>query len=304
VREAGKDGPEWPTVWLVIGCYGLWALVTSWVAAWSLPLAMLLTTLTITMHSSIQHEVLHGHPFASRRLNEALVFLPLGMTYPFGRFRDLHLAHHRDEHLTDPYDDPETNFQCPKVWAAMSPFRRRMLSLNGSLVGRMVLGPAITVTSFVRGDLAAIGAGDRAVLRDWLLHLAGLVPVVVWVWHAAMPGWAYGVSAYAGLSVLKVRTYLEHRAHDLARGRSVIVEGGGVLPFLFLNNNLHYVHHAKPKVAWYRLPGIYAENRAEWLLRNDGYLYGGYGEVFRKYLFAPKDPVPHPLRQLDLHPGE
>ncbi len=305
MREAGKNGPEWPTVWLLIGCYALWALATGWVASLSLPLAVLLTTLTITMHSSIQHEVLHGHPFANRHLNEALVALPLGMVYPFGRFRDLHLAHHRDEHLTDPYDDPETNFLDPKIWAALPGWRRRLMVANNSLLGRMIVGPAMTVAAFVRGDVAAILAGNRSVLRDWLLHLAGMVLMLVWMTrYAAMPGWAYAVSAYAGLSVLKVRTFLEHRAHDLARGRSVIVEGGGLLPFLFLNNNLHYVHHAKPKVPWYRLPRVYAENRAEWLLRNDGYLYRSYGEVFRKYLFAPKDPVPHPLRALDYHPAE
>jgi fatty acid desaturase len=299
VRNGSDDGVEWPTLWLIAVCYGAWAFATTWLAVWSLPLAMILTTLLITLHSSLQHEVLHGHPFRIRWVNEALVSLPLGLVYPFGRFRDLHLAHHQDEHLTDPYDDPETNFLCPKVWAEASALRRALCTANNALLGRMLMGPAITVIEFARADGAAILRGDRAITRDWLLHLAGAVPVVIWLWQAAMPGWAYAVCCYAGLSLLKVRTFLEHRAHELARGRSVIVEGGAILPFLFLNNNLHAVHHAKPKVAWYRLPRVYADGRAEWLRRNEGYLYRSYGEVFRWHFLSPKDPVQHPLRDAD-----
>ncbi len=296
MQKEAETGTEWPTIVMVVVCYAVWGVATTWIAAMSLPLALLLTALSVTLHSSLQHEVLHGHPFASRRLNEALVCLPIGLVYPYGRFRDLHLAHHRDEHLTDPYDDPETNFLCPRVWADLSPLRRRLLTANNSLFGRMVAGPAITVSAFVRDDMAAILRGDRTILRQWLLHLAGVAAIVAWLWQAAMPGWAYAVACYAGLSVLKVRTFLEHRAHELARGRSVIVEDRGVLAFLFLNNNLHAVHHAKPKVAWYRLPGLYAQTRAEWQKRNEGYLYRSYGAVFRAHFLAPKDPVPHPLR--------
>ena len=39
-------------------------------------------------------------------LNEALVFPALSLAIPYQRFRDSHLAHHNDEILTDPYDDP------------------------------------------------------------------------------------------------------------------------------------------------------------------------------------------------------
>jgi fatty acid desaturase len=299
VRDGVDDGVEWPTLFLIAVCYGAWAFATTWLAVWSLPLAMTLSTLLITLHSSLQHEVLHGHPFRTRWVNEALVSLPLGLSYPYGRFRDLHLAHHQDEHLTDPYDDPETNFLCPKVWAEASAVRRAICTANNALLGRMLMGPAITVIEFLRADAAAILRGDRAIRRDWLLHLAGAVPVVIWVWHAAMPGWAYAVCCYFGLSLLKVRTFLEHRAHELARGRSVIVEGGTILPFLFLNNNLHAVHHAKPKVAWYRLPQVYSDSRADWLRRNEGYLYRSYGEVFLRHFLRPKDPVQHPLRDAD-----
>jgi fatty acid desaturase len=260
---------------------------------------MLGLTLAVTLHSSLQHEVLHGHPFRSRPLNEALVFLPVGLCFPYGRFRDLHLAHHRDETLTDPYDDPESNFLDPRVWAGLARWRRRLLRLNNTLLGRMAIGPGLSIIAIVRDDARAIVRGDRGIARDWALHLAGLVPVALWMSWAPIPLWAYLVSAYLGMSVLKIRTFLEHRAHEKARGRSVVVEDRGPLALLFLNNNLHVVHHARPGVAWYRLPALYAAGRDEYLRRNEGYRYASYGEVFRRYFLRAKDPVPHPLRPAD-----
>lgn len=286
---------DWPTLLLIIGCYSVWWLGVGWLSELWLPLAILATALSVTLHSSLQHEVLHGHPTDYRRLNEIFVFLPLGLLFPYGRFRDTHLAHHRDEFLTDPYDDPESNFQDPLVWAGLSPAHRALLLVNNSLAGRMLVGPLVGGVCFISGDLRAIWRGDRAILRDWLLHLLGLACLVWLLQWSAIPAWAYVLSAYMGLSILKIRTFLEHRAHEIARCRTVIIEGGRILPFLFLNNNLHAVHHAKPGLAWYRLPGLYRARKEEFLRRNDGYTYVSYGEVFRRYFLRAKDPVPHPL---------
>lgn len=291
-----RPAVEWPTLLLIAACYAVWVLATTLAAAVWLPLGMVLLVLSVTLHSSLQHEVLHGHPFRQRLLNEALVFLPVGLFYPYGRFRDLHLAHHRDERLTDPYDDPESNYLDPKVWARLPRWLKLILRANNTLLGRMALGPVISVVAVFRSDAQAIRNGDRAIARDWALHAVGLLLVAVWIARAEMPAWAYLASAYGGMSILKIRTFLEHRAHDLARGRTVVVEDRGPLAFLFLNNNLHVVHHAKPGVAWYRLPALYAANREEFLRRNDGYRYGSYAEIFRRHFLRAKDPVPHPLR--------
>ena len=287
---------EWPTLALVAACYLGWVLATTVLVQVALPLAFVALTLVVTLHSSLQHEILHGHPFRSRLLNEALVFLPVGLFYPYGRFRDLHLDHHRDERLTDPYDDPESNYLDPAVWARLPRWRQRLLRVNNTLAGRMLFGPALSLHALVASDYRAIRAGDRAIARDWALHGAGLILVGLWIWAADMPVPAYLAAAYCGMAILKIRTFLEHRAHELARGRSVVVEGRGLLSFLFLNNNLHTVHHAKPGMAWYRLPGHYAANRDAFLKRNEGYVYPSYVAIFRQYFLKPKDPVPHPLR--------
>jgi fatty acid desaturase len=281
---------------MILATYALWGIGTTVAFSTFPPLGFVLTTLTIVQFSSLQHEVLHGHPFASRPLSEALVFPGVTVFVPYARFRDTHLAHHRDERLTDPYDDPESNYLDPVVWARLSAPMRQLLRVNNTLLGRILLGPAISTWALLRGDLRAIRAGDRAVRDAWAWHLPGLGLVALWLW--ATPGigtLAYLGAAYLGYGILKIRTFLEHRAHEKTRGRSVIVEDKGPLSLLFLNNNFHAVHHARPGAAWYRLPALYQETRAEVLRRNENYFFRSYSEIFSRYLFKPKDPVPHPL---------
>ena len=110
-----------------------------------------------------------------------------------------------------------------------------------------------------------------------------------------VPFWAYFAACWLALSILRVRTFLEHRAHEKTGARSVIIEDRGPLALLFLNNNLHAVHHAHPRLPWYRLPGEYARRRDEFLRRNGGYRYGSYAEVFSRHFLHRKDPVAHPI---------
>ncbi|MFP5509368.1 MAG: fatty acid desaturase [Alphaproteobacteria bacterium] len=287
---------EWPTLGLLLLCYGVWAIGTTWAAAWFLPLGMVMVTLAAALHSSLCHEALHGHPTRARWLNEALVFPALTLCIPYLRFRDTHLAHHRDAILTDPYDDPESNYLDAGVWERLPRITRALLNLNNRLIGRLVVGPLVGQVAFMAADWRAIRGGDRAVLRGWLWHIPALALVIGWMaWVGQMPLWAFVLSSYAALSILKIRTFLEHQAHLRARGRTVIIEDRGLLAFLFLNNNLHVVHHMHPKLPWYRLPQVYFANRARYLACNEGYMFRSYAEVFRRYLFRAKDTVPHPL---------
>lgn len=287
---------EWPTLGLLGLCYALWALATAPVAAWSPLAGIALAAVAIALHSSLTHEAVHGHPFRAPALNAALVFPALGLFVPYGRFRDQHLAHHRDPIITDPYDDPESNYLDPAVWGRLPGPLRALLRANNTLLGRIVLGPAIGLAIFLGRDLRAMLRGDRAVARAWGWHLAALAPVAAWLaWAGAMPAWAYVLAAYAGMGLLKIRTFLEHRAHEQARARTVIIEDRGPLALLFLNNNLHVVHHMHPGVPWYRLPAVYRANRDRYLARNDGYVFRSYGQVFARFLWRAKDPVAHPL---------
>jgi fatty acid desaturase len=287
---------EWPTFVMFAATYAAWALATAVLWTFSPILAILVAVVAIAQFSSLTHEVLHGHPFRSQILSEALVFPGITVFVPYLRFKDLHLKHHFDPTLTDPYDDPESNYLDPAVWARMSAVQRAVLRFNNTLFGRMLIGPAMSAWALVRGDLTAMRQGDWRVALGWALHLPGVALVGVWLWAVGgMPVWAYLVSAYLGWSLLKIRTYLEHRAHDVARARTVIIESRGPLALLFLNNNFHAVHHMHPGVAWYKLPAIYFGNQAHYLRRNDNYRYRSYSDIIRQYLFRAKDPVPHPV---------
>lgn len=281
---------------LILLTYAVWALATIWLAALWLPLAVIITALTLALHSSLSHEALHGHPFRLRWLNEALVFPAVGLFIPYIRFRDTHLAHHQDENLTDPYDDPESNYLDPVVWDRLSRPMRILLRFNNTLFGRLVIGPVVAQVNFMGADWHSIRAGDRGGALAWVWHFVGIIPVILWlVYVAQMPVWAYVLAAYIGISIIKIRTFLEHRAYEQVNGRTVVIEDQGWLAFIFLNNNFHLVHHLHPNVAWYDLPRLYFENSEDYLGRNEGYRFASYGEVFRRYLLRPKDQVPHPL---------
>ncbi len=287
---------EWPTLALLLLCYSMWAAAVMWTGSLGLPLAVLLCTLSITLHSSIQHETLHGPTCINQWISEVLVALPIGLFVPYGRFKTTHLEHHKDSRLTDPYDDPESNFLDPGHWDKLTKLSKATLGFNNTLLGRLLIGPAVGQFAFMKCDLKTAQRGDARVIREWLGHVAALCVLVVLLWRfGAMPVWAYLVSAYAGLSILKIRTFLEHRAHEKASGRTVIIEDRGPLALLFLNNNFHAVHHCHPTLPWYDLPARYRAHKEMYLARNDGYVYASYLSVFKLFFLRRKDPVPHPL---------
>ncbi|MEM6467427.1 MAG: fatty acid desaturase, partial [Pseudomonadota bacterium] len=162
---------EWPTLGLIAATYGAWALGVLYYAQLSSWIAIPLLALTLTLHSSLQHETIHGHPLPNRTLSAALMFPALGLFVPYGRFRDLHLIHHKDARLTDPYDDPESAYFAPEVFQTLPGWAKAILRFNNTLVGRIVIGPLVGLEAFYRTERQLLIAGSPAVQRDWLLHL-------------------------------------------------------------------------------------------------------------------------------------
>jgi len=179
---------DWVTLGLIFGVYGLWF----W-ALFVLPylLAVPILIFCLVLHASLTHEVCHGHPLPSRIGSEALVHINPGLAVPYLRFRDTHLAHHKDSILTDPYDDPESNYLDPECWAQMSRVSKRIGKANNTLAGRMILGPILGQIRFVTGDLRAIQKGDTSILLAWLIHGFGAVLVVLTVVVSGFSIWLY-----------------------------------------------------------------------------------------------------------------
>ena len=286
---------EWPTLALIVACYGLWA--ASGALLWQVaPVAALaLMALMSALHSSLVHENLHGHPTRHRLVNETLVTLPLSLIYPYRRYRATHLAHHHDERLTDPLEDPESYYRARWQHDRMPRWLRHVLLVNNTMIGRIVLGPVLGAAGFLAQEARLVAMGARGVRPAWALHLASLLPLVALLWFFGIPLWLYVLAVvWPSLSLISIRTYAEHRWHDAPEGRTIIVERSP-LAWLFLNNNLHIVHHQVPSAPWYALPRLYAEQRAYWQTLNRGYVYPSYWHLFRAHALHPKEPVVHPV---------
>jgi fatty acid desaturase len=295
---------EWPTVFLTGACYASWAGAGILLWPGHEALAMAVLTIAVAMHSSLTHEACHGHPTRKSWINEALVFLPVGLVWPYRRFKALHLRHHADERLTDPFDDPESYYQALWQHVELPRAMKFLLRINNTMVGRFILGPWLSAIGFVISDFRLIAQGDRAVRRAWLHHAIGLVVVIpVIIFAFDMPLWLYLlVPAWLGQSLIAIRTFAEHQWSERPEGRTIIVERSP-LAFRFLNNNLHFVHHRSPTIAWYKLPRLFRERREEWISMNNGYVYPNYWSLFRKFALKAKEPVVHPFLRRSPEPG-
>jgi fatty acid desaturase len=258
----------------------------------------------LALQSSLMHEACHGHPTRNARINEALVFLPIGLVYPYRRFKWIHLRHHADERLTDPFDDPESYYLALWKHEQLPDAMKFLLRVNNTMVGRFVLGPVLGSAGFLMSEAKLLADGDRAARKAWLLHGAGVAAVVPIVAYAfQMPLWLYIlVPVWLGQSIISVRTYAEHQWSERPDGRTIIVERSP-LAFLFLNNNLHLVHHKNPTVAWYKLPALFRERREEWIRMNNGYVFPNYFTMLRHFAFRQKEPVAHPFLRREPEPG-
>ncbi|MZR29400.1 fatty acid desaturase [Sneathiella litorea] len=291
-----RERQEIKTLALIISCYGIWGLVLFGPVSLPVWLMALLLIPTITFHSSLQHECIHGHPFIDRRLNDLIVSPPIGLFLPYPRFKELHLTHHLRARITNPTEDPESWYITRREWANFSRFQKLMRNANNILVGRMIIGPALSIISLIYADFQKIRKSNWQLLGVWTMHLVlafTLLVIIENFSNISIVG--YLIATYFSMSLLMIRTFLEHQAHPDRRARSVLIDDKGLLRFLFLNNNLHAVHHAFPSVAWYRLPGLFRLHRDRLIEMNKGYFYKNYTEVFRAYGFVQKEPVVYPL---------
>jgi fatty acid desaturase len=91
-----------------------------------------------------------------------------------------------------------------------------------------------------------------------------------------------------------VRSFYEHRPAARDKERIVLNEADPLLRLLFLNNNLHLVHHDLPSLPWYLLPRVYRARRAEYLARNGHFHFDGYGDLARRHGWRAIDAPVHP----------
>lgn len=286
---------EWPTVILIVAVYAVLISLIAFHA--SLPWWVILPigAYAGALFSSLQHEVLHGHPTRSRRLNEAMVYVSPQLWLPYGRYRDLHLAHHNDLNLTCPVKDPESYYVLPGNWDGMPGWRKSLFRFNNTLFGRMLIGPLVSIIQFWSAELTALAKGRQEGRKCWVHFVISGAIVLGFVIWCGMPVWQYLLLiVYPSISLALVRSYCEHQAAEDIGHRTIIVEASPFWALLFLNNNLHIAHHERPTISWYKLPAFYAAEKQRLIARNGNYRKMGYGAIFREYFFRAKEDLPHP----------
>jgi len=285
-----------PTLGVAVAIYGgflLWSLNFSAMPLW---LAVPLGSVLLAWHGSLQHETIHGHPTASKRLNALIGGVPLSLWIPYAVYRKTHLQHHRHtrQRLTEVGHDPESFYRPSGHLATVGRIRRALLTANCTLAGRIVLGPLITVVTFWSQELRAMRS-SRKHLLIWCRHAIGAAAVLAWtVGVAQVPWYVYVLIVYLSVSLTHVRSFAEHFADEHSHSRTNVVEAGPLWALLFLNNNLHIAHHAQPARPWHELPSVWRQLRPK--LANTGRVFaGGYSEVCRKHLFRPFITPEHPV---------
>lgn len=285
---------EWPTFWLWLATLGAWFLLVEWAPAipwWLLPI---LGGLVVCQFGSLQHECLHGHPTRHQSLNNALAFAPLALWIPYRIYRQTHLAHHRTSALTHPHADPESFYLDGARWAELNTAQRLLAHIDTTLAGRLIVGPWLVFARLWSSEIRRLANGDFERVWTWVGHLCAIGIVLGYVEWRGLSALTYLLAfAWPGTSLTLLRSYAEHRPSPDPAKCSVIVESGPYLSLLFLNNNLHCVHHAQPAVPWYQIRELYHARRRQWRRGNGDYYFAGYRSLVRRFVFTPRSPV-HP----------
>ncbi len=291
---------EYPTLLLAIAIYGAFGLLTFFHDLLPLPLLALLGGYVVAWHGSLQHEVAHGHPTPWRAVNRLLVLPSLWLYLPFSIYRRSHLRHHRDDRLTDVAEDPESYYVSARTWRRIGWPGRAFLTAHNTLLGRLLLGPLFAVARTAADLIQAILRGDRVQLRAWALHGIAVAIPLLWVLEVAqMSFWLYLLAfVYPGLSLTLLRSFAEHRATTAVPERTATLKAEAPFALLFLNNNLHSVHHAQPGLAWYRIPAAWRATHPE-EAESAGECFEGYREIALRYLLRPKEHPLHPSERRD-----
>jgi fatty acid desaturase len=305
-RRRKRASVEIPTLLLILITYGGWLLITAAYGRWSLWIIAPIGAALLTLHSSLQHEIIHGHPTRWGRVNRLLGIVPLSFWLPFERFRQNHLEHHSDERLTDPLDDSESYYWTSEDWGRMRPISRMLVQMQQTLAGRIVIGSFATMAVFLRSELRRVIRNEKRLRAIWIEHLLWCIPVVLWLTLVChMPLWVYVAALIVPANgIILIRSFAEHRARPEWFQRTAIVERAWLLGPLFLFNNLHALHHEEPAIPWYEYNARYRVDRDRLIAQNGGLVYLTYFDVARRFLFRRHDVLLHPTGRVPrVRPG-
>ena len=241
-HEIPRHGPrtprhvEWPTILVAGAIAGGFASLALFHGSLPPPFTIVALGVLSAWYGSLRHEVVHGHPTPWWQLNTALVAAPLSLTEPFWHYRDAHLQHHATDDLTDPTDDPESQYLSASRWTATGSIGRRIHRWNMTLAGRVVIGPWCAAAVVLRGLAAETTRRPLRVVR----FVAADVAVIAAITWTGMPLWQYLLGAtYLGTSITLVRSFAEHRAVRDGSRTAVVLGRGAWAPVSYTHLRAH-----------------------------------------------------------------
>ena len=290
-RNILKSPGDWRTLIIAVLVYGGW-LATVFLhkqMPWWATFALL--TWFGAWHLSLQHELVHGHPFRNSKLNAALASLSLTMWVPFLSFKRDHISHHNAT-LTHPKFDTESYYSMPEQWQHSGRFLRSIYWANRTIAFRLTVWSVFSTVHYFFADAwRAIRNVDNA-RSAWALHIPGLIAVTYIVNNLAgmsMVEYLIG-GVFASHSLNMMRSFAEHKTLGDESTRTAMIDAGRVMSLLMLNNNLHIAHHDEPSAPWYKVPEVAERLNAFERAQKINALYkGGYGELLRRFTFKPYD---------------
>ena len=285
---------EWRTAVLVVATYAAWWLVIANFD--SAPLLFTRVLLyVLTFHTSLVHELIHGHPTKLTWLNDLMGTPPIALIYPYAVFKETHLKHHYNEDLTLPGVDPESFYFHPDDWQHKTLLNRALAWINMTLAGRLLLNPMFSVIEMIKLCFNHLFTGSVRQKLIWFVHIPAIVVVIyIATVYYAVPLWIYLLCAYTAHSVISLRSFFEHRAVGEPEQRIVIVDACWFFKFLFLNNNFHSTHHRYPHLPWYEVENRFRAERDTELQKNGDFYFSGY-RAWLQFLFRPVNSPIHPL---------
>ncbi|KND55927.1 Fatty acid desaturase [Candidatus Paraburkholderia kirkii] len=296
-RATWRWRSEWPTWAVIVAFYGGWFGVALNARTLGLAPTIALLAVLSCWYMSLQHELIHGHPTRWPLVNLLFGLAPLAVWFQYEVYRDSHLRHHDDAHLTEPGSDPESYYVTPQQWANAGAVLRAALAARNTFAGRVLIGPWFSIAALWREAGRAVAERRWRIVASWAAHLVALAVLAHWLEARCGIPWrafVFGVG-YASLALASVRSFQEHRASERRNERAVINEAAWPWRLLFLNNNYHAVHHDLPGVPWFALGEIYARRRDGYRASNGGFVVRGYGEWASRHAFAQAAEPVHPF---------
>lgn len=245
------------------------AVALAW---WSWPAALLAGAVIATRQHALlvlYHDAVHGLIARPRRLNDLLINATVGvpLLLPVHLYRALHVSHHR--HLGSERDPERVLLYRGQRWS-YRPLGTGALALQ--LAGDL-LGWNACVLSWRYFVERRRGGGLRLPRTRFHPELVAQYALFAAAWGAAAtaaPTFALRLALlwflpYVTLTQLlqKLRSFAEHTDDEEAALRSCSWAPGilGRLTLWPYNINYHREHHARPDLAWDRLPAAFPEAR-------------------------------------------